>query len=134
MVKRDLNRRQAWWAAELANYEYTLHYKSGAAMKKADILSRRPDLSEGVERDNNQVQLLQEFSTKSWKLSGTILGTQGDSFLAEIKEASEEDYGWKVLQRTEESRQGTRKASDGATWQRKDKVVTRDRLIVVPKK
>lgn len=39
MVKRDINRRQAQWAMELADYEYTLHYKSGATMKKANILS-----------------------------------------------------------------------------------------------
>ena len=35
MVKRDLNQRQARWSAELADYQFTLHYKKGSSMKKA---------------------------------------------------------------------------------------------------
>ena len=81
MEKRDLNRRQARWSAELADYEYTLHYKTGKSMIKADVLSRRPDLTEGVENDNKQIQLLPAFQ----KIAGTILGTQGDVFVQEIK-------------------------------------------------
>ena len=61
MEKCDLNRRQARWSAELADYEYTLHYKTGKSMIKADVLSRRPDLTKGAENDNRQVQLLPAF-------------------------------------------------------------------------
>ena len=61
MEKRDLNQRQAWWSVELANYEFTLHYKTGKSMIKADLLSRRLDLSEGVENDNKVIQLLPTF-------------------------------------------------------------------------
>ena len=39
MVKHDLNQRQARWSAEVADYEFTLHYKKGTSMRKADILS-----------------------------------------------------------------------------------------------
>ena len=61
MVKRDLNRRQVCCSAELMDYDYSLHYKLGSAMKKANILSRRPDLGEGVENDNQEIQLLPPF-------------------------------------------------------------------------
>ena len=61
MVKHDLNRRQVCCSAELMDYDYSLHYKLGSAMKKANILSRRPDLGEGVENDNREIQLLPPF-------------------------------------------------------------------------
>ena len=61
MVKHDLNRRQVCCSAELMDYDYSLHYKLGSAMKKANILSRRPDLGEGVENDNQEIQLLPLF-------------------------------------------------------------------------
>ena len=61
MVKCDLNRRQVCCSAELMDYDYSLHYKLGSAMKKANILSRRPDLGEGVENDNREIQLLPPF-------------------------------------------------------------------------
>ena len=34
MVKCDLNRRQVCCSAELMDYDYSLHYKLGSAMKK----------------------------------------------------------------------------------------------------
>ena len=49
------------WSAELVDYDYSLHYKLGSTMKKANILSRRPDLGEGVENDNQEIQLLPPF-------------------------------------------------------------------------
>ena len=56
-------------------------------MIKADLLSRRPDLSERVENNNKAIQLLPTFQTfqESRKLAGTILGTQGDAFVEEIR-------------------------------------------------
>ena len=131
MEKRDLNRRQARWSAELADFEYTLHYKTGKSMVKANVLSRRPDLAEGVENDNKQIQLLPTFQ-ESRKLAGTILRTQGDVFVEEIKNGVS-DYGWKTVQMLKESMKGTKKASDGATWHKEDGIVTRDGAVVVPK-
>ena len=61
MVKRNLNQRQAHWATELADYMFNLHYKKGTSMKQVDILSRRPDLGEGVENDTKGIQLLPQF-------------------------------------------------------------------------
>ena len=134
MVKHDLNWWQARWAAELADYQFTLHYKKGSLMKKVDILSRRPDLREGVENDNKGIQLLPQFKNhkiQSWVTAGIVLGTLGDVFVKEICELKEE-YSWKVLQRLKESHDG-RKAFDRAIWEMTDGLVARDGLIVVPK-
>ena len=134
MVKRDLNRRQACWSAELADYNFTLHYKKGSSMKKADILSRRPDLGEGVENNNKDITLLPPFKYHEFQsriTAGVILGTLGDVFVKEVKELKEE-YGWKVQQRLKESHDG-RKALDGAVWEKTVSLVARDGLIVIPK-
>ena len=103
-------------------------------MKKADILSRRPDLGEGVENDNKNIQLLPQFTNhevQSQVTAGVVLGTLGDVFIKEIRETKEE-YGWKVLQRLKESHNG-RKAFNGAIWEKMVGLVARDGLIVVPK-
>ena len=131
MEKRDLNRRQAQWLAELTNYEFTLHYKTGKSMIKADVLSRRPDHLEGVENDNKAIQLLPTFQ-ESRKMAGTILGTQGDVFIKEIRNGVS-DYSWKAIQMLKELMKGTKKASDGAMWHKEEGIVTRDSTIVVPK-
>ena len=103
-------------------------------MIKADLLSRRPDLLEGVENNNKAIQLLPTFQTfqESRKLAGTILGTQGDTFVEEIRNGVS-DYGWKAVQMLKESMKGTKKASNRAMWHKQEGIVTRDRAIVVPK-
>ena len=68
MFKHDLNRRQARWSAELADYDFTLHYKKGSSMRKADILSRRPDLREGLKNDNKNIKLLPLFENHDLQL------------------------------------------------------------------
>ena len=103
-------------------------------MKKVDILSRRPDLGEGVENDNKNIQLLPQFinhEVQSWVTAGIVLGTLGDVFVKEVWELKEE-YGWKVLQRLKESHDG-RKAFDKAIWEKTDGLVARNGLIVIPK-
>lgn len=52
-----VNRRQAWWVSELANYHFTLHHKPGKMNLKADLLSRRADHETG-EDDNENVTIL----------------------------------------------------------------------------
>ncbi len=54
---QKLNRRQARWVTELAEYHFTLHHKPGALNKKADLLSRRADHDTGKE-DNDEVIVL----------------------------------------------------------------------------
>ena len=100
-------------------------------MIKADLLSRRPDLLEGVENDNKAIQLLPTFQ-ESRKMAGTILETQGDIFVEEIKNGVL-DYGWKAVQMLKESMKGMKKASNGAMWLKEEGIITRDGSIVVPK-
>ena len=54
---QKLNRRQARWVTELAEYHFSLHHKPGTANKKADLLSRRADHEQGKE-DNDEVIVL----------------------------------------------------------------------------
>ncbi len=54
---QKLNRCQARWVTDLAEYHFSLHHKPGASNKKADLLSRRADHEQGKE-DNDEVIVL----------------------------------------------------------------------------
>jgi hypothetical protein len=56
---QKLNRRQARWVTELAEYNYTLHHRKGALNRKVDLLSRRAGHPR-VENDNENVIVLKE--------------------------------------------------------------------------
>ncbi len=55
---QKLNRRQARWVTELAEYHFILHHKPGTLNKKADLLSRHDDHDQG-KNDNGDVVVLQ---------------------------------------------------------------------------
>ncbi len=56
MKVQKLNRRQAHWALYLSRFNLTLKYVLGMKIEKADRLSKRPNLSIGIENNNsNQV-------------------------------------------------------------------------------
>ena len=57
MTSQKLNRRQARWALELAEFNFTLLHKPGASMICADALSRRPDYDKGSD-DNECIVVL----------------------------------------------------------------------------
>jgi len=57
MINQKLNRRQAHWSLELAEFNFTLVHKPGSTMICADALSRRPDYEKG-NNDNSDVMLL----------------------------------------------------------------------------
>ncbi len=54
---QKLNRQQAHWVTELAEYHFTLHHKAGTANKKANLLSWWADHEQG-KNDNDQVVIL----------------------------------------------------------------------------
>jgi hypothetical protein len=54
---QKLNRRQARWVTELAEYHYSLHHKPGKSNVKPDILLRQPDLKRGG-NNNEDIILL----------------------------------------------------------------------------
>ena len=55
---QNLNRRQARWAIELAEYDIELKHLPGNKMIPADALSRRSDLCPNEDNDNEDVVLL----------------------------------------------------------------------------
>ena len=57
---QKLNKQQAQWISELAEYEFKLEHKPGITHVKPDILLRRPDLKMGVKDNENTILL------KSW--------------------------------------------------------------------
>ncbi|PPQ81108.1 hypothetical protein CVT24_008812 [Panaeolus cyanescens] len=57
MRNQKLNRRQARWSLELADFNFSLVHKAGSTMICADALSRRPDYDKG-ESDNDNITLL----------------------------------------------------------------------------
>jgi len=57
MTNQKLNRRQARWSLELAEFNFTLIHKPGSTMICADALSRRPNYDKG-DNDNSDITLL----------------------------------------------------------------------------
>ena len=57
MTSQKLNRRQARWSLELAEFDFTLLHKPGNSMICADVLSRRPDYDKGLS-DNDSITIL----------------------------------------------------------------------------
>jgi hypothetical protein len=97
MTKQNLNRRQARWAAKLAEFDFFLHYQKGKTMGQADGLSRRADLKGEVENDNSdQIVLPVHRLSHLRALSGMIIHSQGDGFLQEIRE-SKHEYDKKTI-------------------------------------
>jgi hypothetical protein len=58
---QKLNRQQARWLSELANYHFTLHYVPGKQNTKANALSRHHDLDTGESDNENEILLKSEF-------------------------------------------------------------------------
>src|ERR1700722_14939594 len=68
---QKLNRQQARWVTELADYHYDLIHVPGKTHTKPDIVSRRPDFKEGIEDDNSDVVLLPDHlfvNATTWKM------------------------------------------------------------------
>ena len=61
---QKLNRRQARWRLDLAEFDFTLVHKPGKTLGKADLLSRRADYDRG-EKDNSDVIFIRKTSKKS---------------------------------------------------------------------
>jgi RNase H-like domain found in reverse transcriptase len=81
---QKLNRRQARWMTELAEYHYTLRHKPGKSNVKPDILLRRPDLERG-EKDNENIVLLKP---EHFQQQEFVFQSLDDDFLTRIKASS----------------------------------------------
>ena len=81
MTAKKLNRRQARWSLELANYNFTLVHKPGHTMGRADALSRRPDHERGQD-DNDGVILIEPHHLR--RVDAEI-EDEGDGLLEKIR-------------------------------------------------
>lgn len=64
---QKLNRRQARWRLELAEFDFSLVHKPAKTLGKADLLSRRADYDKG-ENDNEDVVFIKE----DWLVRGVV--------------------------------------------------------------
>jgi transposase InsO family protein len=113
---QKLNRRQARWVTELANYSFTLHHRPGRTHLKADILSRRAGHEKG-ENDNENITLLQSEHFRRLEFS-----LNDSPFIDRIRQRSANQD--RVVQ------QGL--AEKGEDWEEADKVVTWKGRVYVP--
>jgi hypothetical protein len=93
-MKKDLNLRQARWAEQLANYDFTIMYRPGKLVGKPDILSREsgdsPWEGEMKHRQNRGRILLP--SQTFWIHSAKVMELQVDrELLEEIRGKTAED-------------------------------------------
>jgi transposase InsO family protein/predicted aspartyl protease len=116
---RKLNRRQARWSLELAEYNFTIIHKPGKTHLKPDILSRRPDHKRG-EDDNKDVVLLkpQCFRSMVTEVDGISSG-----WMERIRGSN------KVEGRIKEK---VRKGEKG--WTQENGIITWNQRVYVPKK
>jgi RNase H-like domain found in reverse transcriptase len=86
-TKQHLSRRQARWSLFLSQFMFTIVHKPGA-YNKADALSRRPDLKEGILFDENNNRVL--LNDKCFAIKATrpvTMDTQVNPLRKQIKNA-----------------------------------------------
>ena len=109
---QKLNRRQARWVTELADYHFTLHHKPGALHQKPDLLSRRADHERGA-NDNTNVVLLKP----EWFRAHEIAIDHNDDIIRRIKR-SRGNKDRIVIKALAENEPGWAEDADGiVTWQ-----------------
>jgi len=94
-------------------------------MGKADGLSRRPDLQEGVERDNEDQTLIKP----EWVRAAKTLVEEGN-LREKIKKAQEGDE--RVVKAVEELKKAGVKTLRDEEWEIEDRIVLKEGRIYVP--
>ncbi len=88
-LPQKLNRRQARWVTELAEYHFVLRHKPGVLNKKANLLSQHDDHDQGKE-DNDDIVVLQAEHFRALAMPMT------NSVHRQIKEATWQKELWDV--------------------------------------
>lgn len=125
---QKLNRRQARWLTELADYDFALIHRPGSTNTKADLLSRRADHTDGKE-DNREVVLLREeffrvrhaIDDVNW--ISPITRKRLDECLAQIRNQEK----W-ILEKADQNQDGFR-WEDGFVMLNERYVVPKDRKL-----
>jgi len=130
MKAQKLNRRQPRWLLYLSRFDFTLKHVAGKSMGRADSLSRRVDLAEGVEKDNeNQVMLKEEWlevRAMEWLIEGLE-----EEIVKKIKEARDKDE--EVIKVVEEMKKAGVKTLKDEEWQIEEGLVLKEGRVYVPK-
>ena len=104
---QKVNRRQARWITQLANYHFTLHHKPGNEHTKPDFLSRPPSLDKG-ENDNKNTVLLppQHFHTMHLDVMGAeyLFGAFPEAIKERLSHIKREQYDAQTLKGLESLR------------------------------
>jgi len=132
-TKQHLSRRQARWSLFLSQFTFTILHKPGA-YNKADALSRRPDLKEGILFDENDNRVL--LDDKFFAIRATrpvTMDTQANPLRKRIKNA--QTYDTEVSQALESVlRNGPRSVTKGLEdWNLEDGLILYRGHIYVPK-
>src|ERR1700734_1383006 len=88
---QNINRRQARWIGDMADYHFTLHHLEGVKNKGADALSRRPDHNDGS-LDNKDIAVLPGHLFRQIQTTDT-------SIMDEIVTGMKGHHGWNKLQK-----------------------------------
>ena len=117
----------------MLRFDFALKHVAGKSVKRADVLSRRVDCVEGVERDNeNQVML-----KKKWL--GIRVIEKDQLLIEEVKEEimermkkSKIEYD-KVVRVVEEIKKAGVKMLRNKKWQIENKLVLKEEKVYVPR-
>src|ERR1700723_231338 len=133
MTSKKLNRRQARWALYLSRFKFKLVNKPRSAMGKADALSRRPDLGEGVEKDNSDVTLLKPefFALKAMQQGHLLIAGEEEDLLSKIRKSKNLDES--VIKAVEELKRSLTKRLRSEEWATEQDLVLYRGKIYVPK-
>lgn len=112
---QKLNRRQARWVTELAQFSFTLKHQPGHLNSKADVLARWADHERG-QNDNQDVTVLQE--TWFWNLE---IANINEDLIGKIK--SHKKWDQEVMEAIREGKE---------EWTKKDRLVTWKDWIYIP--
>jgi hypothetical protein len=133
MTSKKLNRRQARWVLYLSRFDFELVNKPGSAMGKADALSRRPDLGEGVENDNSDVMMLKPefFTIKAMQQGHVMIEGAEEGLLSRIRKSRNLDES--VIKAVEEMKRSPTKRLRSDEWATEQDLVLYRGKIYVPK-
>jgi len=130
MKAQKLNQRQARWSLYLSKFDFALKYIAGKSIERADILSRRVDWAEGVERDNeNQVMLKEEWLEV--RAIEQLVEGPGKEIVKKIKKARDKDE--EVIKAVEEMKKVGVKMLKNEEWQVEKGLVLKEERVYVLK-
>ena len=123
LTARKLNRRQARWSGQLADYNYVLKHKPGPSMGKPDALSRRADHRVGMETDNSEVVMITAEHIASLRIATLRI--------EEVEGVTTESIGDQIIKDLKNLPIPTKAKADKEEWEVKDGLAYRGGLVVV---